>query len=167
MNNITSGAYCQLCSAALNFVMASNQTCVCVKNATYDNYTGKCIGACVDGLSLDNICDDGDHLDGNGCMNNCTVTPGYHCANPNKYAPSVCVPLRNYTVGYLYAVKDSAISIANLYFLITPDDSALPQMDFSTLVQTTIPLSTLTTSYHSIGNGSGYLLVSAGYTASI
>lgn len=167
MNNITSGAYCQQCSAALNFVMAANQTCVCVRNATYDNYTGKCRGSCVDGLALDNICDDGDNIEANGCMNNCTVTPGYHCTNPNKYAPSVCLPLRNFTVDYLYAVKDSAISIANLYFLISPDDPTLPQMDFSTLVQTTIPLSTLTASYHSIGNGSGYLLVSAGYTATI
>ncbi len=98
MNNITSGVYCQQCSATLNFLLASNQTCVCVKNTTYDPNTGKCKGSCVDGLAIDNVCDDGDGNDWNGCMNNCTVTPGYHCVNPNKYAPSICVPLRNYTV---------------------------------------------------------------------
>ena len=42
VNNITSGTYCQACSAALNFLLASNQTCVCVNFTAFNPVTGKC-----------------------------------------------------------------------------------------------------------------------------
>ena len=141
MNNITSGVYCQQCSSALNFAMAVNQTCVCVNSTYFNPASSKCEGPCGDGKSLDNTCDDGDTDDYNGCANNCTTSYGFHCTNPNRYAPSVCVPIRNFTASYLYAAKDTASSTAFLYFYLQPDDPSLPQMDFSTLVQTTIPLS--------------------------
>jgi hypothetical protein len=141
MNNITSGVYCEQCSTALNFVKALNQTCVCINGTYFNATTSKCEGPCGDGKSLDNACDDGDADDYNGCANNCTTSYGFHCTNPNRFAPSVCVPIRNFTASYLFAAKDPASSTAFLYFYLQPDDPSLPQMDFSTLVQTTIPLS--------------------------
>jgi hypothetical protein len=134
MNNITTGVYCEQCSSTLNFALAANQTCVCVNYTLYNSTTGKCDGVCGDGRSLDNICDDGDGIDTNGCANNCTINPQYHCTNPNKNAPSVCVPKRNFTIQYLYAVKDSASSTAFLYFSVSPDDATLSHMDLSALV---------------------------------
>ena len=77
-------------------------------NTAFNNVTGMCEGACADGASLGNLCDLGAALNGapgSGCEANCTVTPGYYCSNPSTTAPSVCVPIANYTGSFLYVTK--------------------------------------------------------------
>jgi fibro-slime domain-containing protein len=43
---------------------------------------GNCTSSCGDGLVLNEECDDGNNLDGDGCSSLCTVEPGYDCAQP-------------------------------------------------------------------------------------
>jgi hypothetical protein len=147
INNITTGVYCIECSSSLNFFLASNQTCICVNYTLYDPSIGKCRGICGDGKALDNICDDGDAVDDNGCANDCTITPGYDCANPGDNVPSVCVLKRSFTGEYKYALKDANTNTAILHISISPDDPSLSLMDFSKLIKSSISSTSISATY--------------------
>ena len=43
---------------------------------------GPCTSRCGDGIVLDEDCDDGNLVDGDGCSSSCTVEPGFSCSQP-------------------------------------------------------------------------------------
>lgn len=99
---------------------------------------------------MDNICDDGDTNNTNGCNNiTCTVNPGYSCTNPADNLPSICVLIKQFQCQYKYAMKEVSTNTAVLYVTLTPDDPALYKMDFSKLITTSIPNKMIKATYSS------------------
>jgi hypothetical protein len=165
-NNITNALYCLQCDTANYFLLLANQTCICMANTVYDPVTGICVGICSDGASLGNDCDLGalNGVAGSGCASNCTVVPGYYCSNPSTTQASVCVLKATYSASFMYVTKDLTSNTAKIYLELSPKDSVLANMDFSSLVTTSFPTSKISCTYNPT---TGVLLVLATYTESI
>jgi len=146
-DNITSGLYCITCDTSRNFYILLNRTCACINYTAYNSSIGACQGVCGNNVSLGKICDDGDTNNTNGCANNCTVNPGYHCINPNPTSPSICVLISSYTASYLYATKVINQNTAVLYFNLQPDDFIFSIMNFGNFITTSIPNNLITATY--------------------
>lgn len=125
-----------------------------------------CEGNCSDGASLGNFCDLGaqNGVTGSGCAANCTVVDGYYCSNPSTTSPSICVLRSNYTGSYLYVTKELTSNTANIYVQLSPNDAFLSQMDFSSLVTTSIPTTAIACSFDS---STGILKIQATYSETI
>jgi cysteine-rich repeat protein len=67
---------CVSCNSTANFRLTLNSTCDCSGGLTFSN--GTCIPVCGDGLLyLDEACDDGNNIDGDGCSSTCSVEKNY------------------------------------------------------------------------------------------
>lgn len=163
---LTSGMYCQQCDTASNYQQLTNFTCTCVAHTAFDSYTGKCLGICNDGVAFAEPCDLGytlNYAGGHGCAN-CTVEPGWYCSAPNTSSASICVTMKTYSGQYLYTIKELSANTADIYIQLPANDPYLAQMNFSSLVQTSIPTSAIVGSYDS---ATGVLMIQATYTQSI
>ena len=147
--------------------MLTNMTCNCVAYTAFDNYTGKCLGICGDGVAFANDCDLGslyNGMPGYGCDSTCHVVSGWYCSAPSNTSASICVIKTVYSGQYLYATKEASSNTANLYIQLPPNDPYLTQMNFDKLIKTSIPTSALNATYDP---STGILLIKATYTQSI
>ena len=137
-----------------------------MSNTIYNSVTGMCEGNCSDGVAVGNICDLGvlNGVAGSGCETNCTVMAGFTCTNPDTTAASICVVDATYNASFMFVTKDLNSNTAHIYLTLSPADAILGEMNFSTLVTTSIPTSAITCTYDS---STGILLVKATYTESI
>ena len=54
--------------------MMINGSCIsCNKVEGYEVINGECVEICGDGLVINDICDDGNNLNGDGCSSLCSV----------------------------------------------------------------------------------------------
>lgn len=81
--SILTGIYCDSCDAANNFQIdtTTNYTCTCIQSTFYNSSNLTCEDICGDGLtpSINEACDDGNTVSGDGCSSTCYIETGYKC----------------------------------------------------------------------------------------
>lgn len=60
---------CLFCDLQQHFVLGNDSQCHC--NEYYTTANNKCVEICGDGVVIDDECDDGNLVDGDGCSSNC------------------------------------------------------------------------------------------------
>lgn len=96
---------CLACSTINHFrLVGTNCTCM----LGYTQTANACIVTCGDGLVLNENCDDGNVISGDGCSSTCQVETNYNCVNGTVTTPSVCVYVGAITVSLTNIVKSSA-----------------------------------------------------------
>jgi cysteine-rich repeat protein len=122
---------CVACNTTNNFQISLNYTCNCVDGLILVN--GSCIPECGDGMVyLDEACDDGNTMNGDGCSSTCTIEKYYNCKNGSTTHKSDCYYAnRNIKLSLINTYKSTKDNIGYFIFAFSPSPTILNKIDFT------------------------------------
>ena len=130
---------CTTCDSASQYTLVGTM-CQCSVGYTPAPITGICSAVCGDGLvASSEACDDGNLVNGDGCSSTCQIEANYSCfAFPGQ--PSTCSYSQPLNFSLSGVVKSPNANTVSFNFDIGPMLPSLSSINFSQLIQTSVPL---------------------------
>lgn len=107
-------------------------------------------------------CDDGNLNSGDGCSSTCKVETNFTCRNGSPTSPSQCSYNKPLSLSLVSSSKDLFANAVNFTLNVTPALQVLSTFNFSSILSSTLPTSSLSATY-----SNGTLMVRVAYVQSI
>mgnify|MGYP000887736064 CR=1 FL=1 len=149
LNRVLEGSKC-VCK--VNYHEDANGNCIAVSSTCTTGFTYNgtaCHEICGDGVLFDLDCDDGNLESGDGCSAECAIETNFTCQGGSSSTPSKCSYNRPLEISLVATIKDLYANAINFTLKITPVLKVLKSIDFSLLLSSNLPSSSITGTYQS------------------